>query len=342
MHDNSQSLRRRALHDDRERAESDLSALNQALDALAGTESIEQIKQIHDKAEALRVFVRSSSMGLGLQNQVAEIKFRAERKAGTLLAAARLWGGRRHAHPTSRSVRLADLGITKQQSFRWQKEASIPEADFVQFVRNCQEAGRELTAAGLLRLARHSAHEGVRMYRRNGTLLKVRAGLADLIAQQKTFRCIYVGPSWMGPPRETAPEPPAAIRLADLAQLPLRRIADENAHLHLHTSVPRLKSAIRLVEIWGFRYRSVCIVAKPIPTYGSYWREGLELVVLGERGRLPFRDNGVPNFLRVDERLTTVEVVRHALENASPGPYLQLFAAGNRDRWHVLPGNGAG
>lgn len=342
MHNNSQSTRRLALHPERERATNDLDALSRALDGLSGTESIEQIKQIHDQAEALRVFVRSAAMGLGLQNQVAAIKFRAERKAGLLLSAAKLWGGRRQTPAPQRSLRLADLGITKQQSFRWQKEASIPEADFEQYIHACQESGRELTAAGLLRLAKPPSNNGVRLYRRNGALLKVRAGLAELIAQQKCFACIYVGPSWMGTQRETAEDPPAAIRLADLAQLPLRRVADKNAHLHLHTSVPRLRSAIRLVESWGFRYRSFCIVAKPIPTYGAYWREGLELVVLGEHGRLPFRDNGIPNFLRVDERLTTVEVVRHALENTSSGPYLQLFATGSRDRWHVLPSNGAG
>ena len=340
MHENAQSIRRLALPPDITEALNDLLTLNRDLDALSGTESIEQIKQIHDQAEALRVFVRSASMGLGLQNQVAEIKFRAERKAGMLLAAAKLWGGRRHTQSPNRSLRLADLGITKQQSFRWQKEASIPESDFEQYIRSCHEFGRELTAAGLLRLAKHAPSNGIRTYRRNGSLAKVRAGLADLIAQQKTFACIYVGPAWMGAQRETAQDQPAAIRLADLAQLPMRRVADENAHVHLHTSSPRLKSAIRLVEIWGFRYRGLCVVTKPIPTYGPFWRDGLELVVLGERGQLPFRDNGVANFLRVDERLSTVEVVRHALERTSPGPYLQLFASGHRDRWYMLPGNG--
>ena len=69
------------------------------------------------------------------ERQVCEIRLRAERRAGELLAAAEKNEGGRPAE-TSRSVRpvyaprLSDLGISKTQSSRWQQLAAVPGARF--------------------------------------------------------------------------------------------------------------------------------------------------------------------------------------------------------------------
>jgi DNA modification methylase len=52
---------------------------------LAQATRLHQVKAIRDKAEALRLYFKQQANGLLLQNQAAEIKLRAERKAGTLL-----------------------------------------------------------------------------------------------------------------------------------------------------------------------------------------------------------------------------------------------------------------
>ena len=66
----------------------ELSILQRAArDALAAATTIEDVREIHDQAEAARVYARSAAMGLEVQNHAAEIKLRAERKAGEFVGA---------------------------------------------------------------------------------------------------------------------------------------------------------------------------------------------------------------------------------------------------------------
>lgn len=120
---------------------------------LAEAEAIDEVTDIRSRAEAVRSWVKSAALGLELQNRAAEVKLRAERKAGQLLADLRLRGGdRKSAHGEER-VRLSDLGISHNQSKRWQKEAAIPEDEFQCYVRSASQLGEEVTTAGLLRLS---------------------------------------------------------------------------------------------------------------------------------------------------------------------------------------------
>lgn len=123
---------------------------------LAEAEVIDEVTDIRSRAEAVRSWVKSAALGLELQNRAAEVKLRAERKAGQLLADLRLRGGDRRTIHGEERVRLCDLGISHNQSKRWQKEAEIPEDDFQSYVRSASQLGEEVTTAGLLRLSRRA------------------------------------------------------------------------------------------------------------------------------------------------------------------------------------------
>ena len=62
------------VHFDRARQELELAS------------SIDEVKQIRDRAEALRHYARQQGLSLEMQNRCAEIKLRAERRAGEILA----------------------------------------------------------------------------------------------------------------------------------------------------------------------------------------------------------------------------------------------------------------
>jgi hypothetical protein len=73
----------------------------------------------------LRVYLRQSGESLELQNYVAEIKIRAERRAGELLQEMEKRDGGDATRAglqgaTELSPRLEDLGIDKTQSHRYQ------------------------------------------------------------------------------------------------------------------------------------------------------------------------------------------------------------------------------
>ena len=64
-----------------------LVLFDRARQALAQARSIDEVKLVRDQAEALRLYVRQQGEGLEMQNDIAEIKLRAERRAGELLYA---------------------------------------------------------------------------------------------------------------------------------------------------------------------------------------------------------------------------------------------------------------
>jgi len=136
----------------------ELAILSQAYHALAQARTIEEVKDIRDKAEAARKYAQCAMLGLETQNRCAEIKLRAERKAGKLLAELHLSSGRPGKKKWSQHATiLKELGINKSQSSRWQMEAEVPEEIFQLYLTDMQEQGKELTAQGLVRISQQHA-----------------------------------------------------------------------------------------------------------------------------------------------------------------------------------------
>lgn len=130
-----------------------LAVLDEVSRMLAAATSLDEIRIIRDKAEAARTYVKAAKLGLDLQNRAAEVKLRAERKAGSLLRSLKLRGGDRKSKKHRASLNLQDLGISRDQSKRWQHIASVSDAAFSKYLKDTIDQGREITSAGLLRIA---------------------------------------------------------------------------------------------------------------------------------------------------------------------------------------------
>jgi hypothetical protein len=78
-----------------------LVAFEKAKRALAEARTLDEVKDVRDKAEAIRLYYKQAKESLEMQNAVAEIKLRAERRAGELLAAMEKHSG---GKPTSNIV----------------------------------------------------------------------------------------------------------------------------------------------------------------------------------------------------------------------------------------------
>lgn len=136
-----------------------LERLEKAKALLAETASVDDAKQLRDMAEAARVYAREARLGLETQNYAAEIKIRAERRAGELLKEMEKHPGGRPVKPVVRDdrfpvPRLGDLGITKDQSSRWQQLVDVPEETIEEVAQEFTEQGRELTTTGLLEVVK--------------------------------------------------------------------------------------------------------------------------------------------------------------------------------------------
>lgn len=145
----------------------ELIQIERASQALAEARSIDDIKTIRDQAEAIRQYQKAQGASLEVQNSAAVIKLRTERRLGELLVEMEEQGVRRgrggnqiaNFHRGSLLPTLSDLGITDKQSHRWQREASVPEPVFEQYVAEAMDKREEITSVGLIRRAA-GAHVG--------------------------------------------------------------------------------------------------------------------------------------------------------------------------------------
>lgn len=150
-----------------------LVKISQARRAIAEAKSIDEVKDIRDKAEAVRVYAKQSGLSQDIVNDAAEIKIRAEYRAGQLLkemeknkgavAGGKKDGPRGHiVLPRDTSPTLSALGVSKNESSRWQMLATIPEEEFEAKLHDERVAVRELTTNGMMKAVIKSNREAAR------------------------------------------------------------------------------------------------------------------------------------------------------------------------------------
>ena len=104
------------------------------------------------------------------------------------------------------------------------------------------------------------------------------------------------------------------MTLKELLALPVSDLASTNAHLHLWTTSSFLPDAIKLLEGWGFEYRSNFVWVKPGMGIGNYWRCTHEILLTGIRGKAKqFQDQNCGHGRRTIAVSTARSPMRSAL-----------------------------
>jgi N6-adenosine-specific RNA methylase IME4 len=173
-------------------------------------------------------------------------------------------------------------------------------------------------------------------------------------ARGRKFRTILADPPWQFQNRtgKVAPEHRRLSRystmtLDDICALPVDGIAAETAHLYLWVPNALLPQGLRVMEAWGFRYKSNLIWHKVRKDGGSdgrgvgfYFRNVTEVILFGVRGKdartlAPGRRQVNMIETRKREHSRKPDEQYAIIEACSPGPYLELFARGERKKWTV-------
>jgi N6-adenosine-specific RNA methylase IME4 len=173
----------------------------------------------------------------------------------------------------------------------------------------------------------------------------------DFLAGRK-FGTILADPPWQFQNRtgKVAPEHRRLSRygtllLDEIKALPVATAAAPIAHLYLWVPNALLPEGLAVMQAWGFQYKSNLIWHKIRKDGGSdgrgvgfYFRNVTELILFGVRGKnartLPPGRKQV-NYLssRKREHSRKPDEQYHIIEACSPGPFLELFARGNRKNW---------
>jgi N6-adenosine-specific RNA methylase IME4 len=170
----------------------------------------------------------------------------------------------------------------------------------------------------------------------------------------KRFSTILADPPWQFQNRtgKVAPEHKrlnryGTMNLSEIMALPVADLADDPAHLYLWVPNALLPEGLKVMEAWGFQYKSNIIWHKIRKDggpdgrgVGFYFRNVTEVILFGVRGKkartLPPGRSQV-NFLatRKREHSRKPDELYPIIEACSPGNYLELFARGPRKGWHV-------
>jgi N6-adenosine-specific RNA methylase IME4 len=176
-----------------------------------------------------------------------------------------------------------------------------------------------------------------------------------------TYRTIVADPPWAytngAVPSGGVDHHFGTMTNAEIAGLPVGEWAEENAHLYLWVTNPRLfpephdggYGPQQIAEAWGFRYVTLLTWLKPGLGLGYYFRGCTEHVMFCVRGRAP-----IPPELRVANYFTGPRTAHSRkpdsfmdlVEQVSPGPYLEMFSRRARFGWETwgnqaLGGTGA-
>lgn len=166
------------------------------------------------------------------------------------------------------------------------------------------------------------------------------------------FYTILADPPWQFQNRtgKVAPEHKrlnryGTMNLKQIMELPVSDLTEETAHLYLWVPNALLPEGLKVMEAWGFSYKSNIVWHKIRKDGGSdgrgvgfYFRNVTELVLFGVKGKnartqQPGRTQ--VNYLatRKREHSRKPDEFYDIVESCSPGPYLELFARGPRPGW---------
>lgn len=340
-----------------------LTLYNAARRALAEAHRIDEVKAIRDKAVAWQAYTKQAK-DTTLIRQATEIRIRAERRAGELLIAMEKnkgtrsqlrgdvpVGGRAPTPPRDATPKLADLGISKTESSRWQELARL---DRHRFEAKVQQAGTRAYERIAQRFIKEARIERARQ--RHGQLIEQGCRVEDLamLAQSgKRFGVILADPPW---PWETWGGPTGKLHsapdnhygtssIAQIADLPVAPLAADDCALLLWCTWPHIARGthVEIIKAWGFRPSTAAFVwvkqtagADRLHTGMGYWtRSNSEVCLLALKGSPVRLATDVHEIVQapVAEHSAKPEEVRKRIERLFSGPYLELYARKTAPTW---------
>lgn len=327
-----------------------LATLTAATTALAQAKTLDEVKRIVDVAEAARTYARAAKLGLEAQNHAAEIKLRAERKAGELLKAMKEAGelaeqGRPktlHDETFCQPLKLADLGVTRIQAHRWEAVAAVPVETLEEYIAERKAGGEEITTSAVYQVARRVERREERAEKIN-EIAKSNTPLASGL--DRLYPVIYADPPWryehsVSDSREIENQYPT-MSLPEICGLPVSSIATPDAVLFLWTTSPKLAESIQVIEAWGFIYRTCIVWDKERIGMGYYARQQHELLLIATRGEVPTpqpknRPGSVIRIRRDEEHSRKPQEFYKLIERMYPEyDKIELFARNQQLGWAV-------
>jgi N6-adenosine-specific RNA methylase IME4 len=317
--------------------------------AVAECVRIDEASDIRDRAAALAAYARQRD-DKEIEAWIAEIKCRACVRIGRLSRELDKASGSQPGHrggnalPDSGKTKaetLEDAHVSTSAAARYEELADAEDEEPTAaeaYYAKCKDDGGAPTLAGL-----RSALKKEKRAEREVQLAEKTQRASEKIGT-KLYGVIYADPPWRfstfaetGMDRSADNHYPT-MELDAIEALPIP--AADDCVLFMWATVPMLPQAIRVMQEWGFAYKSHCIWNKPHAGTGFWFRNKHELVLVGTKGDVPAPAPGEQFCSVIEAPLgphsakpnAFAEMIGEMFPNV---PAVELFARGPRMGWDV-------
>jgi N6-adenosine-specific RNA methylase IME4 len=318
--------------------------------AVAEAKTVDEVKDIRDKAIAMAAYARQAK-NKDLEADAVEIRMRATRRLDQMRQAQKdtvglsvgtrgspIRGARVDEKPT-----LASKGIDKNLAHQARVLGAMDEAAFE---RKVAEA-RDSAARVYRRAVREAEIAQERVERRARTALGGSvADLHALIASGFRAGTIAIDPPWpftAYSDRSNSIAPYDTMTFEEMAALPVRHLAADDCALFLWCIWPNLPMWVPILEAWGFTFSGLGFDWVKLNPNGEglFWGTGYgtransEPCLLARIGKPLRLDGGVHSVIMtpVGAHSEKPDEACRRMQRLYGGPYLELFARKPRDSW---------
>ncbi|MDY0633182.1 MT-A70 family methyltransferase [Pasteurella multocida] len=166
----------------------------------------------------------------------------------------------------------------------------------------------------------------------------------------KKYQIIYADPPWRYSDKGcngSAENHYQTMNIKDICEMPVNEIADKNCVLFLWVTYPMLAEGLRLIEAWGFKYKTIGFQwlktnKKNKDTFffglGRWTRGNTECCLIAIKGKPSRISNKVSQLVvePIQDHSKKPDVVREKIvELMGDLPRIELFARNTTDGWDV-------
>jgi N6-adenosine-specific RNA methylase IME4 len=331
-----------------------LARYDAACRALAEARSIDQVKDIRDKSVAMAAYARQAK-NRDLEADAVEIRLRATRRLDQMrLAQKETVGLAKGGQPYQRRATgltvnpvatLAMQGIDKNLAHQGRVLGAMDDADFERKVAEARASASRV----FRRAVREAEIAQEREKRRARTELGgTVADLHALIASGFRAGVIAADPPWSFDYYSERADRAVfnhyeMMSFDAIKALPVAKVAADDCALFLWGTWPNMPMWMPVIEAWGFTFSGLAFDWVKLNANGRnlHWGTGYgtranpEPCLLARRGNLLRLDEGVHSVIMapVGAHSEKPDEAYARMERLFGGPYLELFARKQRDRW---------
>lgn len=313
----------------------ELVKLNFARQALMEAKTLDEIRNIRDLAKAVKAYTIAKGLGIEMKNEASEIEIRAIREMGKIIQQKQEAGevarqGQsfgnssctipEHEQPDT----LTEIGVTRKESSTSKNLASVSDKQFEDLLNDFIEDKKPLTKTAVLRnIAKGKTTE-------------------NAIMPVGTYRIIYADPPWhysdikAHRTEGSAENHYPTMTIQELCNMSLPKTED-NAVLFLWVTSPLLEDAFKVINTWGFKYKTSFVWDKILHNMGHYNSVRHELLLVCTKGScLPDNQKLFDSVQSIErtEHSVKPEIFREIIDTLYiKGNRIELFARRKIENW---------